>query len=94
MPSWLIQAAWRFLRQNLALFGKWLGICAIFRILNYPATQESRARLQPFPLASELVLCFGLIGAILLAIGGISFFSLRSLGNLNGRERASTHPST
>ncbi len=50
------------------------------------------ADLQPnksFRLASKLLLCFGLICGTFLGIGGIFFFSLRSIEKLNTAERSS-----
>ncbi len=54
-----------------------------------PSAQPTRRLRKLFPLASRLVACFVLICAALVAIGGVFFFSLRSIENLNTAERFS-----
>lgn len=48
-----------------------------------------RPLLGGFPLTTRLILSFGLLCAILAAIGGVFFFSLRAIEKLNAAERSS-----
>lgn len=73
----------------MRFLGGWLSICTIIRVLDPKSPRENRPLLGGFPLATRLVLCFALLGAILTAIGGVFFFSLRSIENLNRAERSS-----
>ena len=58
-------------------------------LLASPVCGTHRPRIRAFPMAGKLVLCFGLLCAILAAIGGVFFFSLRSIEKLNDAERSS-----
>ena len=57
--------------------------------MSYQLTRENRPLLGGFPLANKLVLLFALLCAILAALGGVFFFSLRSIEALNRAERTS-----
>jgi PAS domain S-box-containing protein len=60
--------------------------------LKDPPTPETSPK--SFPLANKLVLCFALLCTILAAVAGVSFFSLRSIGQLNGPKRSITTEAT
>ncbi len=52
-------------------------------------TPANRPPSRAFPLSIKLVLYFGLLCAILIAIGSVFFFNLRSIETLNAAERSS-----
>ncbi len=57
--------------------------------LSHLTARENRPPPRAIAIASTLVLGFALLCVILTAIGGVSFFSLRSIENLNDAERTS-----